>query len=539
MTTKTRLNWGEELWDRYDGVVNHVTRGTEELGGQYAKYVKERGEVEREYARALRKLVAKYMPKENKKEKVQETTQVEGFRLILVEVGFQAGQHEVLADSLAKELPLEMINRGKEAARLTKENVKEARRLSEEMEKSYRSLEKSKTKYQRSFQDWESAQASYRRAEADGTVSRNEIAKLRSLADSRQRMSDEQKMMYASQLARTNKYQADYYSRQLPGVLDSLQQIEIERGNYLKQVLDQCVSAEQAVSPILSRCHQEIKDIISRISPETDSELLTDRLKTGNVPPDDFPFEECLPWDESRPPVQSQYGTLGRKKSKLNLISKEKGEGEVGLFPRARQIRSQVETLEADIAKGNKEITALQLMVASYTQNPKFGDAKKFQAELDIATHRVQVLESELHSVSQELEEVNRSLEERRGGGRRSPHPPPLSPLVTGSPASRSSSLQSGSAGYGTISNYSSSEKGSSAGSDSSRLADDFSSEASEQRCVALYNYNGEAEGSIALEEGEEVVVTEGDIGGWTRARRGETGQETEGYVPTAYLQWL
>merc|ERR1719369_469838 len=127
------------------------------------------------------------------------------------------------------------------------------------MDKSYRSLEKSKCKYQRSFQDWESAQASYRRAEADGTVSRNEIAKLRSLADSRQRMSDEQKMMYASQLARTNKYQADYYSRQLPGVLDSLQQIEIERGNYLKQVLDQCVSAEQAVSPILSRCHQEIK----------------------------------------------------------------------------------------------------------------------------------------------------------------------------------------------------------------------------------------------------------------------------------------
>ena len=56
---------------------------------------------------------------------------------------------------------------------------------------------------------------------------------------------------------------------------------------------------------------------------------------------------------------------------------------------------------------------------------------------------------------------------------------------------------------------------------------------------MALYNYNGEAEGSIALEEGEEVVVTEGDIGGWTRARRGETGQETEGYVPTAYLQWL
>ena len=49
---------------------------------------------------------------------------------------------------------------------------------------------------------------------------RNEIAKLRQLSDSRQRACDEQKMQYASQLSRTNKYQADYFSRQLPGVLD-------------------------------------------------------------------------------------------------------------------------------------------------------------------------------------------------------------------------------------------------------------------------------------------------------------------------------
>ena len=35
-----------------------------------------------------------------------------------------------------------------------------------------------------------------------------------------------------------------------------------------------------------------------------------------------------------RPSSQPKYGTLGRKRSKLNLLSKEKGEVEVGLFPR-------------------------------------------------------------------------------------------------------------------------------------------------------------------------------------------------------------
>ena len=42
---------------------------------------------------------------------------------------------------------------------------------------------------------------------------------------------------------------------------------------------------------------------------------------------------------------------------------------------------------------------------------------------------------------------------------------------------------------------------------------------------------------NLYFQEGEEVIVTEGDLGGWTRVRRGASGEE--GYVPTAYLQWL
>ena len=38
-----------------------------------------------------------------------------------------------------------------------------------------------------------------------------------------------------------------------------------------------------------------------------------------------------------------------------------------------------------------KEISALRLMVQSYTNNPKFGDASKFQSELDSAIYNVQV----------------------------------------------------------------------------------------------------------------------------------------------------
>ena len=40
------------------------------------------------------------------------------------------------------------------------------------------------------------------------------------------------------------------------------------------------------------------------------------------------------------------------------------------------------------------------------------------------------------------------------------------------------------------------------------------------------------------MEAGEEIIVTEGDEGGWTKVRRKNIYTEDwEGFVPTAYLQ--
>ena len=65
-------------------------------------------------------------------------------------------------------------------------------------------------------------------------------------------------------------------------------------------------------------------------------------------------------------------------------------EGE-NLFPRKRELERKVAAVEGEVAKGQKEMAALQLMVATYRQNPSFGDATKFQGELEAAILRVQV----------------------------------------------------------------------------------------------------------------------------------------------------
>ena len=69
-------SWGDELWDGYSSVLSHVTRGCDDLSSVFAKFIKDKGDMEKEYAKNIRKLVSKYTHKMEGKE----TTQAKGFR---------------------------------------------------------------------------------------------------------------------------------------------------------------------------------------------------------------------------------------------------------------------------------------------------------------------------------------------------------------------------------------------------------------------------------------------------------------------------
>ena len=73
--------WGCDLWDGYDSVVGHVTNRTEDMISVYSQFFKEKGELEKEYAKGLRKLVARFEPaKRKKKEEGSESTETSSFR---------------------------------------------------------------------------------------------------------------------------------------------------------------------------------------------------------------------------------------------------------------------------------------------------------------------------------------------------------------------------------------------------------------------------------------------------------------------------
>ena len=54
---------------------------------------------------------------------------------------------------------------------------------------------------------------------------------------------------------------------------------------------------------------------------------------------------------------------------------------------------------------------------------------------------------------------------------------------------------------------------------------------------MAIYDFDGEAEDMISMQEGEQFVVLEEDCNGWTVVKK-KNGME-EGAVPTSYLEFL
>ena len=167
--------------------------------------------------------------------------------------------------------------KAKEIAKFTKKNLKDAKIISEDLNLMYKDVEKTKNKYKKSFLDWEDAKDNFMKAEKDGILSRKEVAKLKSLSNSRNAQHEDYKGVYASQLVKTNKYQEKYYYEDLPGVINSLQNIEIDKIEYVKHAMNQYVAAEKQVVPIIDKCREDMENLIETIDPVADTYIIITR----------------------------------------------------------------------------------------------------------------------------------------------------------------------------------------------------------------------------------------------------------------------
>ena len=266
------------------------------------------------------------------------------FRLILIELGYQAGQHELLSDTFMKTLPQKIKLQVKETHNQIENHKKDIKTIQSKLDKAYKKLDKSKAKYIKHHAEWESSKEAFKNAEADSTSSKNEIEKMQQRTIARRQQVEDYKGEYAQQLVRTNLSQAAYFHSELPAVLDSLQNLSQSNCAFFKRIWSKFVGAEKEVAFIITKCHEEMENVIHEINPDEDTEKVIEKYKTGNVPPPDLQFDD----------LSDEYSTVvGPNAQTKDRVGRDQGdEWKVNLYQKKRELERKIQAQQMKIKKG-------------------------------------------------------------------------------------------------------------------------------------------------------------------------------------------
>ncbi|XP_058515766.1 cdc42-interacting protein 4 isoform X3 [Ochotona princeps] len=544
------MDWGTELWDQFEVLERHTQWGLDLLD-RYVKFVRERSEVEQAYAKQLRNLVKKYLPKRLPKDDPEaKFSQQQSFVQILQEVNDFAGQRELVAENLSLRVCLELAKYSQEMKQERKMHFQEGRRAQQQLENGLKQLETSKRKFERDCREAEKAAQTAERLDQDINATKADVEKAKQQAHLRSHMAEESKNEYAAQLQRFNREQAHFYFSQMPQVFDKLQDLDERRASRLGAGYGLLAEAELQVGPIIAKCLEGMKVAAEAVDAKNDSQLLIELHKSGFVRPGDVEFED-FSQPMNRAPSDSSLGTpsdarpelrgQGRSRAKRWPFGKKTKtvvtEDFSHLPPeqQRKRLQQQLEERGRELQKEIDQREALKRMKDVYEKTPQMGDPASLEPQIAETLSNIERLKLEVQKYETWLAEAESRVLSNRGDslGR---HARPPDPPVSAPPDSDSHKTE------GQDDNKASSQEPTSSeeGQDTpiyTEFDEDFEEEPASPigHCVAIYHFEGSSEGTISMAEGEDLSLIEEDKGdGWTRVRRKQGG---EGYVPTSYLR--
>lgn len=543
------MDWGTELWDQFEVLERHTQWGLDLLD-KYVKFVKERVEVEQSYAKQLRSLVKKYLPKRPTKDDPEiKFSQQQSFVQLLQEVNDFAGQRELVAESLGIRVCLELAKYSQEMKQERKMHFQEGRRAQQQLENGFKQLENSKRKFERDCREAEKAAHTAERLDQDINATKADVEKAKQQAHLRNHMAEESKNEYAAQLQRFNRDQAHFYFSQMPQIFDKLQDMDERRATRLGAGYGLLSEAELQVVPIISKCLEGMKVAAESVDAKNDSQVLIELHKSGFARPGDLEFEDFsqvmnrVPSDSSlgtpdgRPELRAASSRSRAKRWPFGKKSKTVVTEDFSHLPPEQQrkrLQQQLEERNRELQKEEDQREALKKMKDVYEKTPQMGDPASLEPRIAETLGNIERLKLEVQKYEAWLAEAESRVLSNRGDSL-SRHTRPPDPPTSAPPDSSSSSNNSGS----QDNKESSEEPPSEEGQDTpiyTEFDEDFEEPASPiGQCVAIYHFEGSSEGTVSMSEGEDLSLMEEDKGdGWTRVRRKQGG---EGYVPTSYLR--
>uniref|UniRef100_A0A8C3PBG3 Thyroid hormone receptor interactor 10 n=1 Tax=Chrysemys picta bellii TaxID=8478 RepID=A0A8C3PBG3_CHRPI len=282
------MDWG----DQFDDIERHTQWGLDLLE-KYVKFVKERTEIEQAYAKQLRNLVKKYLPKRNTREDPESKfCQYQAFLQVVKELNDFAGQREVVAENLTTRICVELSKHGQELKQERKSHFQEGRRAQQQLENSFKQLENSKRKFERDCREAEKAMLAAEKLDQDLNATKADVEKAKQQANLRSHMAEESKNEYASFLQKFNRDQSQFYFLEMPQIFNKLQEMDERRTVRLKEGYGVFSETERQVMPIIGKCLDGMKAAADSVNEKNDSQVLIELHKSGFERPGDVDFED-------------------------------------------------------------------------------------------------------------------------------------------------------------------------------------------------------------------------------------------------------
>nr|XP_031306545.1 formin-binding protein 1 isoform X8 [Camelus dromedarius] len=579
------MSWGTELWDQFDNLEKHTQWGIDILE-KYIKFVKERTEIELNYAKQLRNLSKKYQPKKNSKEEEEyRYTACQAFLSTLNEMNDYAGQHEVISENMTSQITVELARYVQELKQERKSHFHDGRKAQQQIETCWKQLESSKRRFERDCREADRAQQYFEKMDADINVTKADVEKARQQAQIRHQMADDSKADYSSYLQKFNLEQHEYYHTHIPNIFQKIQEMEERRIERIGESVKTYAELDRQVIPIIGKCLDGIVKAAESVDPKNDSQLVVEAYKSGFEPPGDIEFEDYTQpmkrtvsdnslsnsrgdgkpelkfggkskgklWPfikknkspkQQKEPLSHRFNEFMTSKPKIHCFrSLKRGLSlKLGATPedfsnlppeqRRKKLQQKVDELNKEIQKEMDQRDAITKMKDVYLKNPQMGDPASLDHKLAEVSQNIEKLRLEAQKFEAWLAEVEGRLPARGEQSRRQSglYDTQSAPAVNNCAQDRESSPD------GSYTEEQSQE------SEVKVLATDFDDEFDDEEplpaigtCKALYTFEGQNEGTISVVEGETLYVIEEDKGdGWTRIRRNE---DEEGYVPTSYVE--
>ncbi|RVE73639.1 hypothetical protein OJAV_G00033240 [Oryzias javanicus] len=552
------MSWGTELWDQFENLDKHTQWGIDFLE-RYAKFVKERLEVEQNYAKQLRNLVKKYCPKRSKDEEPRFTSCL-SFYSILNELNDYAGQRELVAEEMAHKVYNELMRYSQDLKAERKHHLQEGRKAQQYLDQCWKQMDNSKRKFERECREAEKSQINYERLDNDINATKSEVEKAKNQLYMRTHMADESKNEYAAQLQNFNGEQWKHFNNAIPHIFKNLQHMDERRTVKLGETYRSFAEAERRVIPIVSKCLDGMVAAAKAVDERKDSVLVVESFKSGFDPPGDFPFEDFSQnlsrtgsdgtisntpkgereRDGGQGPRSDPKPPLGKAKNKLWLFGKKPKAPSLEDFShlppeqRRKRLQQRIEELSRELQKQVDQRDALNKMKDVYEKNPQMGDPNSLQPKISETICNMEKLRSEIHKNETWLSEVE-GKQSSRGDRRPSTDNHQHTPQGRESP--EGSYTDDTSQEHHTPHRRPGPTQPTNRNPDLHEFDDEFDDDDPLPvigHCKALYSFDGKNEGTLMMAEDEVLYIIEEDKGdGWTRARK-QSGEE--GYVPTSYV---